>query len=235
MAQHQRYKVAARVSDVRYEDNGTTVDLPGVTIARTAVNNSDVDQNDVVKFSKERTNSFTWTLKETISTGIPLSAKVYAPPVCFTTNLSTDICFDSPQTKTESEIKLWEANSETVVPPHSKIEKAWTINEKESSGTFYADIILTGYFAIWNKDKVDINSPGGSDKRHLWFVPIDEAFNQMKDFGVSVPPLYTIGSGSVTYKASGECKGVSGFNTCYSVTAKDCRDAQSKESIPSDD
>lgn len=217
MAKHQQYKVAARVSNVRYEDS-TTVDLPGVPITYAAINDSDVEQNQKFKHTKDTTNHFTWSLKETISTGIPLSANVGVPPGCsFTTAMSTEISFDSPQTKTESETKTWETDHSPVLPPHCRIDITWTIKEKECSGTFYADIILTGHFAIWTKDKVDINNPSGSDKRRLWFIPVDEAFNQMKDFGVSVPPLYTVGAGSVTYRASGECKGVSGFNTEFSM------------------
>ena len=40
----------------------------------------------------------------------------------------------------------------------------------------------------------------------------------MQSYNILVPSQYSIGWGSVTYKASGLCRGKSGFNTSFSVT-----------------
>lgn len=43
-----------------------------------------------------------------------------------------------------------------------------TTYEKQSTATFYVDVIITGYIAISNNDKIDL---GYTDKHWLWFIP----------------------------------------------------------------
>lgn len=155
-------------------------------------------------------------MDKAIDVGISITQKVGVPLVSSTTtNISADISFDSTKTNTKTETQAWEIDREVSVPPHTQVDMSWTINEKQSTATFYADVVLTGYIAIWNNDKIDFNNPGGTNKHWLWFIPVEEAFKEMTEWGVSVPSLYTIGSDSVTYSASGDCKGVSGFSTTF--------------------
>lgn len=214
MAQYQQYKIAAEASNFSYEGNGTAIDMPGVVVTDQTINDTSLVQKSIFKHTKSTTSTFTWTVKEAIDVGISVSVTAGVPLVCSsTTKITADISFDSTQSKTETETQSWEIDREVSVPPRTEVDMTWTINEKQSSATFHADIVLTGYIAIWNNKKIDINNPGGDDKHWLWFIPIDEAFNQMKDLGVPVTSLYTIGSGSVAYRASGDYIGMSGFNT----------------------
>lgn len=218
MAQYQQYKIAAKVTNVRYKRSGTAIDMPGVVVTDTTINDTSLVQKSIFKHTKSTTSTFTWTVKETISIGFSLTFTVGVPPECSSTaTITANISVDSTQSDTKTEKEDWEIDRNVAVPPHTEVDMTWTINEKQSSATFHAYIILTGYIAIWNDDKIDINNPGGGDRHWLWFIPIDEAFNQMKDWGVSVSSLYTIGSGSVTYRASGNCTGVSGFNTTFQL------------------
>lgn len=206
MAQYQQYKIGATVTNVHYQGTGTAIDMPGIVITDETVNDTSLVQKSVFKRSKSTTSTFTWTVHKAINVGISLTQKVGVPIVSSSTvNISASVSFDSTKSSTQTETQDWEINREVSVPPRTKVDMSWTINEKQSSATFYADIILTGYLAIWNNDKIDPNNPGGDDRHWLWFIPVDEAFKEMKDWGVSVPSLYTIGSGSVTYSASGEC------------------------------
>ena len=218
MEKYQQYKIEAKVSSVNYQGSGTAIDKPGVVVTDKTINDTSVEQKSVFKRTKSTTSSFTWTVNEAINVGITLTERVGVPLVCSsTTSITASISFSSTQSETETESQSWEIDREIAVPAHTEVDMTWTINEKQSTANFNADIVLTGYFAIWNKDKVDVNNPGGSDKHWLWFIPIDEAFKQMNSFGIPVPSLYTTGPGSVTYTASGDCTGVSGFNTTFQL------------------
>ena len=218
MANYQQYKISAKSSNVRYEGSGTAIDQPGIVTTDSYTNNTSAEQTSVFKYSKSTTNSFTWTLKEGIEVGISVEFAVGVPPVASgKTTLSTNLSFEATQSKTEEEIETWAIDRNVTVPPQTKMEMIWTIKEQKSSATFYADLIMTGYFAIWNNNKIDVNNPGGSDKHWLWFIPITTAFSQMYSWGISVPSQYSIRSGSVMYKASGQCEGEAGVQTTFDL------------------
>ena len=219
MANYQQYKIAAKVTNVHYLGNGTAIDMPGIVVTDTTTNDTSLEQDSVFKHTKTTTSSFTWSMKETISIGFSLSFTVGVPEVASaTTSMTTDLSLESTQGQTKTESQSWEIDRNVKVPAQTRMDMVWTITQKQSSATFYADVILTGYIAIWNNDKIDVNNPGGSDKHWLWFIPIGSAFTQMKSWGISVPSQYTINSdGSVTYSASGQCQGESGFNTTFTL------------------
>ncbi len=218
MAQYQTYKIAAKVTNVRYNGNGTTADMPGLVVTDTTTNDTSLEQESQFKQTKSTTSSFTWTTMVGISVGISLSATVGVPEVASaTTSLTTTISLESTASNTESETISWEIERSVKVPAHTKMDMVWTINQKRSNATFVADVILTGYIAIWNNDKIDVNNPGGSNKHWLWFFPINQVFNQTREWGGSVPSEYSIGSSSVTYKASGLYNGESGYDTTFTL------------------
>ncbi len=218
MTQYQKYKIGAKVTNVSYEGSGTAIDMPGIVVTDQTINDTSLVQTSIFKHTKSTSSTFTWTIEEAISVGISLTVKIGVPLVCSaTTNITANISFDSTQSDTKTETQDWEIDRQVSVPPRTQVDMTWTINEKQSSATFHGDVVLTGYVAIWNNDKIDVNNPDGGDKHWLWFVQIDEAFSQMKDWGIAVSSLYTIGSGSVTYRASGDYGGVSGFNTTFQL------------------
>ena len=218
MAKYQQNKIAAKVANVRYEEKGTTIDVPGAVITDDYTNNSSSDQSSTFKYNNSTSNSFSWSLNEGIDVGIAVKFAVGVPPiVAGSTTLSTNISFEATQSKTESETKAWSIDRNIIARPRTKIDMIWTIKQQKSSATFHADIIMTGHFAIWNNDKIDVHNPGGSDRHWLWFIPITTAFRQMREWGMSVPPQYFISDSSVTYTASGECQGEVGVGTTFDV------------------
>ena len=236
MANYQKYKIGAKVANVHYKGQGVAIDLPGVVVTDTVENDTSLQQKSTFKNAKTTTSSFTWTTTEAISVGISLEFGVGVPPIASAkTTITTNISFESTQSKTETETETWEIDREVIVPPHTQMDMTWTITEKQSSVTFYADIILTGYIAIWNAHKIDINNPGGGDLHYLWFIPIDHAFRQMQHWGISVPSQYTINHGSVIYHASGECHGKSGIATSFNLkesTLITTKNSEAKRSTP---
>ena len=218
MANYQQNKIAAKVANVRYEEKGTAIDVPGTVITDHYINDTSSEQSSTFKYNKSTSNSFSWSLKEGIDAGISVKFAVGVPPIASgTTTLSTNISFEATQSKTVSETVTWSIDRNITVRPMTETDMIWTIKQQKCSATFHADIVMTGSFAIWNNDKIDVHNPSGSDRHWLWFIPITTAFQQMHEWGISVPPQYFISDSSVTYTASGECQGEIGVSTTFDV------------------
>ena len=216
MEKYKKYKISAKSENARYEGQGDSLELPGIVTTDSVNNDSSVQQSVTFKYSKTTTSSFTWTLKEGIKVGIKVEFAVGVPPVASAkTTLSTEMSFEATQSKTESESVTWSIDRNVVIPPRSEMDMIWTIKQKAVSAKFYADIILGGYFAIWNKDKIDVNRPGGNDKHWLWFIPITHAFSEMTQWGIFYPSAYSVLGDSMVYKASGDCIGEAGLSTTF--------------------
>ena len=213
MAQYQKYKISTKAENARYEGKGTLISVPGIVTTDTETNDSSVQQSEVFKYSKETTSTFTWTLKEGINVGVTVKFEAGVPPIASgSTTLSVNMSFEATQSKTEKQTVKWEIDRNVVIPPYSKLDMIWTIKQDRVSCKFYADVIIGGYFAIWNRDRIDVNNPGGNDKHCLWFIPITMAFNQMDQWGISYPSEYTYSGWSMKFQASGDCVGEAGMN-----------------------
>lgn len=219
MHEYKQHKISSRVTNVRYVPKESIYkDLPGTIITDSVTNDTSLEQESTFKRSKTTSSSFTWGMKESLSIGYSEKLQVGVPDAeTTTTTLSVDLTLESTQSQTKTETKTWEIDRDVRVPAKTKVDMTWTISQKEVTATFYADVILTGQIAIWNKDKIDINHPDNKDKHWLWFINIADAFRQMKSWGIHVPPQYSIHGNSVTFKASGQCRGESGYSTTFQL------------------
>lgn len=210
MDQYPQYKISSRVLKVWYDQNYDEVPLPGQILTSSFNNDSDGVGSAVFKKSKQTTTSFTWSITEGLELGISEEITAGVPEVAQSkTTLSAKISLSSTQGETKSETNTWEIDRTISVPPYKSIEMTWAINEAKITATFYADIEITGFFAIWNNDKVN--------GHWLYFVPVANAFRQMKEWGMQIPSQFSIQGNSVIYHAKGECAGQSGLNDVFSV------------------
>ena len=177
MAQYQQYKKFLLV--FKMCTIAAVVQPPACryVFTDTTFNNSNVTQKSTFKQSKSVTNSFTWPKMESRCHLQSAFQELHLEPL---KKMSMDMSISSTQSQTKSETRTWEISREVTMPPKSKIVMTWTINEKESSAIFYADVVLTGYVATWNKDKIDVNNPSGSHKHCLWFIPIERVFRECR-------------------------------------------------------
>ena len=215
MSQYQQYKLNIQVINVHYGSDISSYEMPGHIMEDTTINDSSLPQSAVFRHTKETTSSFTWTLKNTIRTGMDTKFSVFIIPIISTTINSTEISTETTLSKTETEVESWTIERHVTVPAKMKMEMIWTVKEQEASGTFYADVKLTGHIACWNEDAIDVNDPDGDDVHYLWFTKISKVFKELREWGISIPPQYNILKSSVLYRITGECKGISGYDTTF--------------------
>lgn len=201
------YRTDVYIKNVRYEGNGDALDTPGLVTTDSNTNGTDRDQTTVFKYTKTTTTSFTWTLKEGVKLGLKTEFDVGVPPIASAkTTLSAELSFDATQGQTKTDTVTWQIDRNVIVPAHTHVDMTWTIVEKKITATFFADVHISGSVSV-----------GGED----WECtrPLDEAFKDMKEWGIDVPSQYTVDNyrGEVIYKASGECKGKLGMQTTFNL------------------
>ena len=222
MAQYQKYKLGVRVRNVRYEEGSVSNEMPPFKLEDTSTNNTPQPIENTFEQSRETTTVFTWNLNIGINTGSSSSFTSFLvgiPPIAsWFSNMSTEMEIDATSSKTETEVQSWSIKRRVIVPHHSRVDMTWSIGQETSFGTFHADVVLTGYVAVWLEDRVDINDPDeGSDDHWLWFVKIAKVFRQMKEWGIPVPYQYRDLSSSVIYKVSGSCDGQCGYDSEFDI------------------
>lgn len=214
MKKYRKYKIKSKVLKVWYDQNFDKVSLPEQIMTSSFNNDSDGVGTATFNKSKETKTSFTWSITEGLELGLSQEITAGVPEVAQSkTKLSTKISLNSTQEKTKSETNQWEINREISVPAHKSIEITWAIKEAKVTATFYADIEITGYFAIWNNKKVD--------GHWLWFIPVEDAFREMKKWGIKIPSQFSIKDNSVIYRAKGKCTGQAGLNDVFTVKNSD--------------
>ena len=215
MSNYQKFKIKTEIVNIRYQGDASSSEMPGQIVEDTTLNNTSNPQKAIFKQSKETTSTFTWTLKETVKIGNDMKFFVSIPPTASTTINSTELSTEVTINKTQTEVQSWNIERYVTVAPQHKMEMTWTVKEQETSGTFYADVIFTGYVAFWIEDRIDINDPDGDIEYNLWFTPIVQAFEQMVEWGIQVPNQYIVGFNSIIFRITGECEGVAGYDTSF--------------------
>lgn len=210
MGQYPQYKISTKVLNVQYDPKYQEVPLPGQILTSSFKNNSDGVGSAHFKKTSQTTTSFSWSITEGLEVGISEEITAGVPEVAQSkTTLSMKMSLSSTQGQTKSETTGWEIDRTISVPPHESIEMTWAINESRITAVFHADIEITGFFAIWNNDKVN--------GHWLYFVPVANAFRQMKAWGMSIPSQFSIEGNSVIFHAKGECTGQLGVSDVFSV------------------
>ena len=220
MSDYREFKIGVNVTNVRYDARALSNEMPGWVVEDTSTNDTDAPQLSVFRQRKTTVSTFKWTMKEAIKTGEDneKTINIGVPPVVASRiYLSTDLAIGSTTEVTKTEEQNWNIERHVTVPVRSKVDMIWTINEEGSLGVFSADVVITGHVAIWLTDETDINTPDGDDEHYLWFLKITLVFEQMRDYGIQVPEQYSIRSGSVIFRVTGECRGESGYDSEYSL------------------
>jgi hypothetical protein len=83
-------------------------------------------------------------------------------------NTTTGVTVEEKQQK-------WSVNHKFTVGPRHEAEAHIVIEEANFNIPFTATVEVSGQFAVWFNDKIDLNM--GEDLHWLWFPHIDEVFN----------------------------------------------------------
>lgn len=220
MKQYKKYKIACKTTNVRYEPHTSKIPLPDRVMTSSFKNNGDGEGQVEFNESASTESSFTWSITEGLELGIETSATVGVPLVAAATvKLSSKVSFSSTQAQTKTETHSWAIKRMCTVPARTTADFVWTIKLSQIECTFHGDIEITGYFALWHKDKVDYGY--GQGKHWLYFTEIQNAFKEMKRWGLSVPPQYTIHRDKVVFRATGVTSGSAGVSDVFTVEGRD--------------
>ena len=232
MSDYQEFKIDVKVINIHYEADADSFEMPGYVVEDTSTNDTDLPQLSIFKQRKTTVSTFKWTMTEAINTGGDgKTLRIGVPSfVASRIDLSTDLSIGSTTEVIQTEEQTWDIERHVTVPPRTRMDMIWTINEEGATGTFTADVIITGHVACWLTDETDINTPDGDDEHYLWFLKITLVFEQMREYGIPFPEQYYIIPGAVVFRVVGKCRGEFGYDTEYKLTQTNLN--ASKKTLP---
>jgi hypothetical protein len=132
-------------------------------------NNGSESVSTTISRSESVSNNFSWSTTEGIKVGASVKVSAKFAGIGAETEESFEFNFSSTQGESKTTTKTWGVNKTIVTPPKSSTEISWILDRNKSAGTFKSDVTISGNVAIWFKDKIDLNIPGGSNLHWLWF------------------------------------------------------------------
>lgn len=207
MAKYQQYKLIVSNRQVNFLNN-PPIAAPSITFTQTYINKTSADFTWILSFHRTTTSTFAWSLTEAIDVGYQFSIMAPLPAgIGVGMQVNAALSLSSTQEKQEQDEVGWEIEQQLEVPPNTKFVGTLVITQQKYDLNFEVEIVVTGYVAIWNRDKIDVNKPGGSDKHWLWFIPITTVFQQHPVPGYS----------AVVFTAHGVFSGIEGVNSYLKV------------------
>jgi len=111
----------------------------------------------------------------------------------------------------EEKQQKWSVSHTFTVGPRHEAEAHIVIEEAIFNIPFTAIAEVSGQFAVWFNDKIDLNN--GSDYHWLWFPHIDEVFNGRYLMGTfPTPNGFEVTANNIKCNLEGEFIGVIGLN-----------------------
>jgi|GEM_PF-2307970 len=215
---HSR-QVSATHQSMTY-DPQAPAPIPGTAASvMTSYNNdSSVNQSYTYQQALETQQSFTWSITESLSVGVEISATEGAPGVAQVgEKVTTTLSFSSTQGATSSKKQSWSVSQPIIAPPSSHVDATMVVTTQEYDINWKATCRLAGSVAIWFNGKAALN-PG--DYHWLWFIPIEQVFAQCQQNNLIDTTGYQIVAGGVLAYSSGTFRGGQGVGVTISVTQK---------------
>lgn len=173
-----------------------------------------VDKNEgsepiSVPFSRTETetDTFSWSITE----GLKYTASLKLSILIAEVSGSYTIDLSSTQGKTETKQTSWTVGRTVTEAPYKETEITWLLERVKKHGNFTANVFVSGYVAIWFKDKIDYRDPNGNNKHWLWFVTPATVVSTVGASG------FTIHGSSVSFNATGAIDFNVGIETSLDV------------------
>lgn len=180
------------------------------------VNNTSVQQSHTFTQSETTEQSFTWSITEDLSVGVEVSISAEVPLVAEVgTKVTTNLSVSSSQGQTVSNTQTWEVSEPIICPPYKTVHASMVVATQAYDINWSGTCILTGSVAIWFNDKTKL--PSSNDSHHLFFVKIQQVFDDCRDHNLISLSGYTIGSSSVSAMSSGVFRGGQGVSVSIRV------------------
>lgn len=202
---YHQYQVSATAQSIVYD--GSSLPTNGSNIAFETIynNNTQVSNQQSLVETETSTQSFTWSITEALSIGVEISATEGVPAVASSTQkVTVTLSLSSTQSETVTNTQSWSVNTTLTIPPESSVKADIVIGTQSYNINFTVSVMLNGYVAIWNNDKVN--------GHWLWFIPITQVFSDCIANNIIDISGYEIVGEGVSTTAKGVFTGSQGVN-----------------------
>ncbi len=177
-------------------------------------NNTDSPQQLTVTDSRHTTDTFTWTMKESLEVGVDVTTTIGLPDaVSVEIKVGMKVGVSSEQTQTTTQDRSWTIDTPIVIPPRSSVKADVIIASHDYNINYTATLFLHNYVAIWYNDQVN--------GHFLWFTPIAQVLSECIDnaaaIGVNVNG-YSLTPGGISMQTTGTFTGSHGLNVSVMAT-----------------
>jgi hypothetical protein len=208
---YTQYQTTALIQNIVYDSNSPPIADSVVASTLWYDNDTTLQQSETFQETQTSTQSFTWSITEALSIGIEISATEGVPTVASSSQkLTVTLSLSSTQGATSTNTQTWQVNTPIQVPPNSSVKADMVISMQSYNVNFTASVLLKGYVAIWNNDKVN--------GHWLWFHPIESVFEDCINNNIIDTTGYSIVAGGVMTQSTGMFTGSQGISV--GVTAK---------------
>jgi hypothetical protein len=210
--QYHRYETMATYQSIVYDNGPEPINGSARSIKTDYRNNTSLEQSVVYKESMTMEQSFTWSMTESLSIGIEMSATVGVPKVAESSmKVTTTLSLSSTQGSTSKKTQTWAIEQPLRIPPRTHVNAQLVVGTQDYDINWTATCKLEGYVAIWFNNKVALN-PDPDDKHWLWFYPIEAVIDECRRYGIIDTAGYQVCYGSVLAQSRGKFSGGQGIN-----------------------
>lgn len=202
---YHQYQVSATAQSIVYDGNSLPTNGSNIAFETIYNNNTQVSNQQSLVETETSTQSFTWSITEALSIGVEISATEGVPAVASSTQkVTVTLSLSSTQSETVTNTQSWSVNTTLTIPPESSVKADIVIGTQSYNINFTVSVMLNGYVAIWNNDKVN--------GHWLWFIPITQVFSDCIANNIIDISGYEIVGGGVSTTAKGVFTGSQGVN-----------------------
>lgn len=227
--QYHQYQTSATYQSMTYDPHAPAP-IPGTasSVVTSYNNGSSVSQSYTYQQTLTTEQSFTWSITESLSVGIEISATEGVPEVAQVgEKVTTTLSFSSTQGATSTTTQSWSVSQPIIAPPNSHVDATMVVTTQQYNINWTATCKLAGSVAIWFNNKVALN-PG--DYHWLWFIPIEQVFTQCQQNNIIDTTGYQVVAGGVLAYSSGTFAGGQGVGVSINVTESPLHAASAKDS-----
>ncbi|SDI38744.1 ETX/MTX2 family pore-forming toxin [Chryseobacterium jejuense] len=202
---YHQYQVSTTTQSIVYDGDSIPTNGSNVAFETIYNNNTQVSNQQSLIETETSTQSFEWSITEALAIGVEISATEGVPAVASSTQkVTVNLSLSSTQKSTVTNTQSWSVNTMLTIPPQSSIKADIVIGTQSYNINFTVSVMLNGYVAIWNNDKVN--------GHWLWFIPITQVFSDCIANNIIDTSGYDIIGGGVSTTASGVFTGNQGVN-----------------------
>ncbi|MGE8553422.1 MAG: ETX/MTX2 family pore-forming toxin [Chryseobacterium jejuense] len=202
---YHQYQVSTTTQSIVYDGDSIPTNGSNVAFETIYNNNTQVSNQQSLIETETSTQSFEWSITEALAIGVEISATEGVPAVASSTQkVTVNLSLSSTQKSTVTNTQSWSVNTMLTIPPQSSIKADIVIGTQSYNINFTVSVMLNGYVAIWNNDKVN--------GHWLWFIPITQVFSDCIANNIIDTSGYDIVGGGVSTTASGVFTGSQGVN-----------------------